>query len=240
MRYHQFDHLEPNEGDFYRKITETVAKHLDVEGDVAAVFGERLISHGFLNRYQVFDLSKDIAALERVSKALLEISRAMSDVSISPLATERLNQSLLFGGFFDNLMKQNTAYDTDEFRNYLENTGLKDVDALTRIDAEVTRIRAGVNQTIDHIKSSPLAKKSASKINADAIGVVGACRYIWELAKGKPAPKSLNPASPFAYFLSDVLEAGGIEAQPISAFNAWAREHTKIHTSDLKSRPKCG
>lgn len=239
MRYHQFDHLEPVEGDFYRKIAEIVGEHLEVEGDTAAFLGERLISHGFFNRYQVFDLSKDIAALDRISKALLEISRAMSDVSISPLATETLNQSLLFGGFFESMVANDTAFDAEDFRDYLENTGIKDFDALSRIEADVARIRAGVDKTIDHIKASPLAKRSPSKFNSDAVGVVGACRYIWQLEKQKQAPNSLNPASPFANFLSDIFEAGGIDAQPVSAFNAWARESAKVHTSGQKSRTKC-
>lgn len=181
MRYNQFDHLEKFEGDFYRKITEIVAVHLHVDGDSAAFLGEALISRGFSNRYQVFDLSKDITALERISAALREISRAMSDASLSPLASERLNQSLLFGSFFDKFLASDNSFDMDNFREYIEKTGRQDLEALARIESDVLRIRSGVDRTINHIKRSPLAKKSASKFNSDAVGVVSACRYVWEM-----------------------------------------------------------
>lgn len=57
-----------------------------------------------------------------------------------------------------------------------------------------------------------------------AIAIVGWCRTIWEDRTGQPAPRRLNPESPFADFLRDVFEVLDIEVDPESAVKAWRRQ----------------
>ncbi|WP_368414903.1 hypothetical protein [Falsiroseomonas sp.] len=64
------------------------------------------------------------------------------------------------------------------------------------------------------------------RANLQAVGTVRGCRFVWRQRVGDAPARGLNPASPFGRFLADVLEALGIEANPVAAFDAWRRVET--------------
>lgn len=221
--------------ELFNGLSRVMRVHFESDGDHADFLADRLLSRGILNPYEVFDRPKDLAALRRIDAALLEITRAMSDAAMTDLARFTLSQSIMFGEFLDRLPLASDSADGKALTAYLDHTGKPDAAALTRIEDGIGRMRAAVARASRQIEKSPRAKKSAARLNADAVGLVDACRFVWELATEKPAPKKdLNAASPFGHFLADVFEVCGVAADPRSAFLAWAREYGQIHTSPRK------
>jgi hypothetical protein len=230
MKFPQFDHLSEEEAKLHKAIAAIIAEHLDASEGGAAGLAEGLISHGLLNTYQVFEQARDIAAMKRVRAALIEVSRAMSEVSMGKRAQDTIHQAIVFGPFFEKMMAENGSFSKDEFETFLNKTGQPDLAALTRIECAADRFRNAFDLAIRHVKQSPYTRQSATRINTQAVGIVSASAFIWQLA-GKTPPKALNDSSPFANFLADIFEALEIDAAPRSAFNAWTRERKKVHTS---------
>lgn len=233
MKFPQFDHLGESEAELYRAFAAIISKHLDASERDAAGLAEGLISHGLLNTYQVFGKARDIAAMKRVRAALIEVNRAMSEVSMGQRAQDTIHQAIIFGPFFDKVMTEDHSFSTDEFEAFLNKTGQQDLAALTRIECESDRFISAIDVAIRHVEQSPHTRQSATRINTQAVGIVSASVFIWQLA-GKKPPKALNESSPFANFLADIFETLELDATPRAAFNAWIRERDKVHTSQEK------
>jgi hypothetical protein len=182
MRFPQFDHLEKGEAELYRAIAEIVSKHLKASENEAARLAEGLISHGLLNTYQVFGQARDIAAMQRVRAALIEVGRAMSEVSMGQRAQDTIHQAITFGPFFDKMMAEDNSFSRDEFEGYLNKTGQQDLAALTRIETASDRFRAAIDAAIRHVEGSPYTRQSETRINTQAIGLVSASVFIWQIS----------------------------------------------------------
>lgn len=183
---------------------------------------DRLMSHGLLNgyAYDVIDGPKDLDALQRVDRALIELSRACSEAAMTGAAFGQVQVALMFGPHLEDPNRDQQAY-----LAYARDHGRPNADAFSKITYETTVFREAIAKVIQGIKSDPRAKRSLKLINVEAIGLVGGCRFIWKLATGKDAPrKDLNPASKFAAFLADAMETCKIPGDPRSAFLAWVRE----------------
>jgi hypothetical protein len=205
----------------FPKLCIVVEKHLDATGEDAEWLADRLMSHGLLNGfvYEVFDRPRDVSALDRVGRALLELERAMSDATITGAAKQALSARLVFGPYHG---KAGTAQ--DDLKEYIDTHGRKNMDAFHLVSGGANDFREAVKATIAHINKSPLAKRSLSQINSEAVGLVEGCRFVWREAKGRDAPsKDLNLASKFAAFLADVMETCEVDGDPRSVFLAWAR-----------------
>jgi hypothetical protein len=210
---------------FFRNLREMVERHLGCHDDDASFWADRLMSHGLLNgfAYEVTDGPKDLKALQRVDRALMELGRACSDAAISFNALAGIERALMLGPFLD----VSDAKEED-VEAYMQTHGRANHDAFTRIVGQTAAFRKAVSSQIEDVKSSPYAKRSLTQINAEAIGLVQGCRWVWEASKGRPAPlRDLNPGSKFAAFLADAMETCGIEGEPVPAFRAWAREQKR-------------
>jgi hypothetical protein len=219
MTYNQFDHLDVNQRQFHVDLCNLVEKHFGATGDYAAQLAEALMSHGILNgyKYQAFDGPKDIDALERIDRALTELGRATSSVTITRAALDAAYSHALFGEY--------SSGASDEVRRaYVQTLGSQNLKVLSQLFDDVTPFRAAVRRAIEQIKVDPKSKRSLNLVNVDAIGLVGGCRFVWYLAtKKKPPFKDVNPASRFAAFLADAMEVCEIEGDARSAFLAWAK-----------------
>lgn len=76
----------------------------------------------------------------------------------------------------------------------------------------------------DGVASAVPETPFSSRENVAAIFLVDDARRIWAAHGGSEAPDAgLNEASPFAFFLADLFEALGVDAQPRPAFQAWQK-----------------
>ena len=227
----RLSHMPPDEAALNRALFEVMKAHFDAHEEFAAFLADALIEHGLENGYalEVMDKTKDNAALERVDKALLELSRALSDAAITPGARMQLGHALTFGPFVEKLPLKKDSEEGKRLFDYMDAVGRQNAGAINYIQENVDSLRHAVAQAQSTIAASPYAKDA--RINAQEIGVVDATRFVWSLALKKTPPKTLNEASPFGRFLADVFEACGFSANPRSAFNAWTREQQKVHTS---------
>lgn len=212
--------------ELYDNLVRTVEIHLCNAGGRGNCFADYLYTRAGLNGYRVYDLPGDTAALQRIDRAVLDLARAMSDAALTSAAQETLSKNLFFGTHLLNGEGTDSSSATSKrVIEYIETDGKANHEAIFRISDALPGIRYALKRTITEIAESPRAKQSASRINAEGIGIVDACRYVWEWAKEKPAPKKdLNPASKFAAFLGDILGCFGNDADPRSAFRAWVRE----------------
>lgn len=212
----------------FQDLQEIIERHLAPGTERAADLAELIISAGLLNGYQVYSKSQDLAALARLDAAVVEVSRSLSDVALSGLARETLAASLIHGRQFDDLTLSPDSGAYEELRCYQNSIGSIDARSLFHVEEEHVRLRAAIKRTVSRINSSRL--HASSRMNADAVGLVDACRTVWQKVKGRPAPtKDLNPASAFADFLRDVLAVAGLDADARSALKAWARERDRVH-----------
>jgi|AntRauTorcE11898_2_1112593.scaffolds.fasta_scaffold01171_6 hypothetical protein len=68
--------------------------------------------------------------------------------------------------------------------------------------------------------------RSMARVNVKAIQTVDAAIALWDRIQNRPAPrKSLNPETPFAYYLQDMLIASGVEGDAKSTHRAWAQTY---------------
>lgn len=227
MKFRQFQHLG-EEGKFFSALAEVVERHTGASGYDAAFLAERIWNHGILNRFRVYDRSKDVEALSRLDRAIAEVQRVLADGAMTNLARETLSTALFWGPHFGASEERTIYKDSEEGKaliEYLENYGKRDNTVLTEIEDRGREIRYALGKAIEQIEASPLAKTSATRINADGIGLVDATRFIWKLATNKEPPsKDLNPASKFGLFLADVFDVCGQEGDPRSSFRAWVKE----------------
>ena len=222
MTDNQFDHSESGLPKFFRPLCGLIERHFEVAGDEAEWLADRLMSHGILNGfpYLAFDRTKDIDALSRIDRALLEVRRAYSDAALTTAAKSELFKNLLFGPQLSEPQNSNQ----DGLRAYANDQGTLNASAFARVSEETETFRKAIADTIEEIRTSPYAKRSLSLVNINAIGLVEGCRFVWKLATGKEAPtRDLNPATKFAVFLADAMDVCGLDADPRSAFLAWAR-----------------
>ena len=222
---------DPNlpDGDFldpiYRALCNLTERHFREIYSDTEWLADRLMSHGLLNgyAYDVIDGLRDLEALQRIDRALIELSRACSDVAITGAAALRVQHALMFGPHLENPNR-----DKEASFAYVEAHGQPNAIAFSKIAYETAVFREAITKVIRGIKSDPRTKRSLKLINVEAIGLVDGCRFIWKMATGKDAPsKDLNPASKFATFLADAMETCEIPGDPRSAFLAWAREQKK-------------
>jgi hypothetical protein len=64
-------------------------------------------------------------------------------------------------------------------------------------------------------------------INWQAVNAVDRLRDFWESWTETPAPRALNPTSPFADYLRDAFEFFNISGDPVAAFKRWAAVNRK-------------
>ena len=225
MKFREFEHLG-KQGKFYSELAEVVEIHTGSEK--SAWLAERLISHGILNGYRVYSQSKDIKALQTLDRAFIDIQRTLTQDAMTSLAQERLSAELIWGEHSERLQQGEMKTDMDEEREllaYINGDGKKDCSIMSDLEDRSKTIRRAIKRTIAEIETSPMAKKSASKINEQGIAIVDAARFIWELSTNNEAPsKDLNPASKFGNFLADVLFVCENKGDPKSIFRAWVRE----------------
>ncbi len=80
----------------------------------------------------------------------------------------------------------------------------------------------GARRSLDD--QAPTTLRTLKTINIAAIRCVGAAMEVWAEFQDRPPPaRALNPASPFAAFLIDLMEACDIDGDPKAAFRAWAK-----------------
>jgi hypothetical protein len=81
---------------------------------------------------------------------------------------------------------------------------------------------------VEHLKTMT----PAGRTNWRAVTTVDHCRAFWMARTGAEAPsRGLNPESPFARFLADMLDALDVKANPVAAFAAWKRVETYAEDS---------
>lgn len=203
---------------FFADLVKLINRHFTVDKERAEWLADRLMSHGILNGYQynAFDRPKDIAALERVDKALLEIQRATSEAALTDAAQQQLLAAILTGPF---------DKEPDEVRQeYMKTIGRENFAHLHSLLYDISTFRDAVRRAIETIRTDSKAKRSLRLVNAEGIGLVQGCRYVWFEATGKIGPyRDLNPASKFAAFLGDAMNVCEIRGDPRSAFLAWTR-----------------
>lgn len=114
--------------------------------------------------------------------------------------------------------------------HFFENEGLSHPEAFKLICCILTvqfkkeALIRGIEAARANLKENgPLTKRTTKTLNIEAIKAVQGAIEAWQRFASTPPPtRALNPASPFGEFLADLFEACMIEADPKSAFRAWA------------------
>ena len=202
------------------KLKALVAQRFDLndqDSDFCADWIESQLDFG--SRF--IDRPKDVSALERLDRALLDLGVALKASEMSEGTLERLKRVILTGPIRGTGDEATIAY--------MANTGTPDLLALERTVDRFGAIREAVALTINEIERDPHSKRHLSQTDGKAMGAVQGCRHVWKVCTGKAPPvKDLNEASPFAKFLTDVMRECGIDdPKPVSAFRAWVRESQK-------------
>lgn len=209
MTYHQFDHLDEEMRNTLRALSEVAEKHFKISGDEAAGVGETIWVLWGSASNPFIDGPRDLAALERLNRALVETQNAISDDSMTGTTHFMLMAKL----------------------SEIDGNGRSLENSVSFFEERISQYRKAIDETRAEIKKSPFTRKSLKKINIEAIILVNACHFICEM-RGFPVPLlDLNPASPFAYFLADVFQACNVIASPRAAFKAWVREGQRVHSS---------
>lgn len=214
-----------------RALQVVVVQHFKLNDKDAAFCADWIQSQlDFGDRF--IDRPKDIAGLERMDRALLDFGLAFSQAAVSTGTLERLKVALLSGPHTGR--KDET--EVEEWRSYVATYGQSDLDALERLAGRWDAIRAAISVTADEVDRDPYSKRTLSRLDGRAIGVVQGCRNVWQYCKGRAAPaRDLNEASPFAKFLTEAMRACGIDdPKPVPAFRAWVRESQKVPRSRQK------
>ncbi len=96
-----------------------------------------------------------------------------------------------------------------------------------KLDYLISDLQQGAPSVITSASIEAESGKTYGKNNMNYIALIEAIRSVWASIKGKPAPKSWNPATPFGRFASDVFDAlDALDApmEPSSAMKAWRRQ----------------
>lgn len=144
------------------------------------------------------DVNREIENIERVLRELKKISE-LSHLVATHLKSDAMKRS-------------------DEFHGHIDRGEISPIQA------------AHIAPTLHNVLGPSLkAAKNVlpigyeGKADLAAVGVVDACRSVWRACTGDEAPKSLNEASEFGKFVADIFEAVGVERNPRSTMDAWAR-----------------
>lgn len=185
-----------------QRLRAAMGRHFGASGDVAEWLADELVEVGWENPFAVlvFERSKALAALERIDRALSELGLACSEAA--------MNDPRSWGGLYGEILSEGAAKGT----SWLD------------VSMNTSHYRKAVRRAVDRIRVDPKGFRSLAQLNAKEVGLVDGCRVIWWYATGRPAPsKDLNPASKFADFLGDAIEAFGLSGEPRPAFRAWVR-----------------
>lgn len=204
-------------------IIEVLKEHLGIDDERAKLFKTMIDGNQKDSRHLgLFDLKRDVEALEHMERALKELTRVLDTDTLTPSAREllllelnhRLNPEAQKFNSKDPLVSLFTQH-FDVERGLLELSDLKQ-----KIEI--------IHGTIGSIKSvvflSSKSRKGISRMNTRAINLVGMSKIIWLLSQKKQPPaKELNPATPLGEFLYDLFEACGVKGDPKASYRAWSK-----------------
>lgn len=202
---------------------DVMLRHLNLAEDKARFWANFIAQKTYSTEPQIFDLKRDVENLENLDRALCATAAALDVSAMTQAAQGILSFKTLFGPVLD-LSRYDTESLAETVRNPPLQMGGKDaLDALRALDETIPIIREAIKSAKRHVEQSPHARIGTQRINLKGIQLVDCARDLWCLATGKSAPsRSLNPASRFGKFLTDLFEVFEIEGDPRAAFRAWA------------------
>lgn len=202
-------------------ISEAFTQHFGFDSAKADEMEEWFCSSAFGNPTPFFARSRDVESIETVEQAIKTINRFLRDGSDE--AQEIFRQEILR---LDIKQRANSSASVGDSWKPPTHDGW----IATRDQLETWE--AAASAAISHIKQSKMAVRAKGRVNAEAIIIVDRARLAWNEWSATPAPqKELNEATKFGRYLADILHACGCEADPRSAFRAWARHMgTGVHT----------
>lgn len=208
-------------------IAGVMQRHLNVSPAVARFRARGFLEMAFDDDPYLFDKTRDLDNLDRLSRALGEAIVALKPDAMTQAARRDLEGAAIYRAH-ERFLKQDVAYwDMDRTPGGLTGDAalacLRDLDALAEL---ATAVRGAIRLTKQVVEDSDRARPSLARLNLRGVQVVEVARRIWATDSGTPAPSGsdLNVAGPFGAFLSDLFEACGIEGDPRAAFRAWSRE----------------
>lgn len=192
---------------WWTAIEAVMRSHLKVAGQDAFRAAKTFEAATYLEVADFADVTTDMKAIDVLEIALRKVSPLLNDVSTASML-QMLSYFHHSGRFNDEEAKRLSAtlYCLSHESDAL----------LDSIDAARKSLKDG----------GPMVRKSTKTLNIEAIRAVQGAVESWTLFQSAPPPaKALNPASPFGNFLADLLEACSIQADPKSAFRAWAQTY---------------
>lgn len=214
-------------------VVAVLMEHLGIEEPGAAYLADKMFLHAFGSPPDVLDGPKDTAALDRLDRAFAEIAAAIDDLTW--LASDTLQRSIMFGPHLEELGDGLPAEDprAQEALKYAKEKGQPMVQALHQLEHNTHQIRAAIRASRREIETSPMARKSLSRMKLEGLQMVDGARWVWGMVKQRDAPsKDVNMASPFGKFLADLFEVCEIPGDPRSAFRNWARLNRSPHFTE--------
>lgn len=180
-------------------VADVVRRHLGLDGEAACRVADSICKLGIGDDPFLYDAHRDAANLERIARAVHELSAALDVDAMTQAAQDTLSRALVIG-------RNSSA-----------------AAALHEIAEHADSIRRGVWAAHDEIRRDNTLRKGVSRMNLRGVQMVAVARDEWERFTGEPAPaRALNLSAPFGKFLSDLFDAAEIEGDPRAAFRAWA------------------
>lgn len=200
---------------------EVVRRHFDLSEDAAAVLVEYMEELTFGSAPVMFDLKRDIEALETLERAINATLAALDLSTWTPAAHDEFGHRLVFGKHADTIRAGGVSIEESDRMVAEERT-----DALSILERDIAKIRGAIKATKRHIETSRQARKATDRINVTGVQMVACARSVWKMQTGSDAPaKGLNPATPFGRFLADMFAAFELDGDPRAAFRAWVNTY---------------
>ena len=93
-----------------------------------------------------------------------------------------------------------------------------------KLDWLIAERQRGAQLAITSAKIEAETGVTFGKNTMNCFALIEAIRSVWESEKGRPAPKSWNPATKFGRFTISVFDALDAPMEPSSAMKAWRRQ----------------
>lgn len=206
-------------------VIQVIMQHLNLNAAAAEVWADYIAKLTFGNEPSVFDLKRDLEALDNLERALKALVSALQPGTMTQAASDTLGFRMIWGPHTETLREKSgeraETFDP-EVLSYPGRVGQKVALSLGELEEHATAIRAAIQASKREIKLSGRARIGASRINFTGVQLVNSVRDVWQLETGEEAPRrALNPGSRFGKFLSEMFDAFEVDGDPRAAFRAW-------------------
>ncbi len=203
-------------------IEEVFIEYLGVDRDRADMLADWFASSAWGNPTNFLQPSEDIRVLSELREACCSIMRFHDEANQGVI-------DLLRSAIYERDLSENTDVHTGNVSNW----NPRHLPAWNAARESACTWKSAIDEAIRKAEASPLKVRSRSRLNAEAVNIVDRARLIWETETGSPAPaKGLNIATKFGRYLADLFLACDCEADPRSAFNAWAKHLSAYRHSE--------